>query len=256
MKQLLLLGFFLICITLISESVVGQSALRVQTSYGYVDVGPKNTGWCHFYTDRSKYYFNKEVRVNSGKIGSYDDDLQLTIGGTTKMTIYKNTGHIGWGGNGYLLKDQGASIRLGGSGKPYLDFVNHSSATSWYDMRFVLINDNTLVLRGNSNNPGTERFIVEGKIGAQEVRVSTDGWADYVFNESYELMPIDEVEKYIEKNGHLPNVPSEDTVVSEGLDLGEMMTIQQEKIEELYLYLIDLKKENDDLKKAVEDLQK
>ncbi len=76
---------------------------------------------------------------------------------------------------------------------------------------------------------------------AEEVRVRTS-WADYVFDKHYELKPLEEVESYIARNGHLPNVPSATKVESEGLNIGDIIRIQQEKIEELTLYIIEQNK--------------
>ena len=76
-------------------------------------------------------------------------------------------------------------------------------------------------------------------------------WADYVFANNYNLKPLNEVEAFIKKNGHLPNVPSATEVKENGLELGEMSKIQQEKIEELTLYLIEQKKEIETLKLQV-----
>lgn len=98
------------------------------------------------------------------------------------------------------------------------------------------------------------KLSVTGKIRAQEVKVYNT-WADYVFEDDYVLRPLEEVEQFINENGHLPNVPSAETIEEKGLELGNMMKIQQEKIEELTLYLIEQKKENDQLKKDVEELK-
>lgn len=56
------------------------------------------------------------------------------------------------------------------------------------------------------------------------------------------MRTIAEVEKFIDANGHLPNVPSAAQVKEEGIELGEMAKIQQEKIEELMLYIIQQEK--------------
>ena len=53
------------------------AAHRFNTASGYVHIGPMNTSHCHISTDRSNFYFNTEIRVNSGLIGSYDEDLYL-----------------------------------------------------------------------------------------------------------------------------------------------------------------------------------
>jgi hypothetical protein len=83
-------------------------------------------------------------------------------------------------------------------------------------------------------------LFVKGGILTEEVRVSlvTSPWADYVFAKDYNLKPLSEVEAFIAKNNHLPNVPSAKQVKEEGINVGEMARIQQEKIEELTLYII------------------
>lgn len=53
------------------------NSLRVQTNSGWVDVGPQNTGWMHFQTDRSQFYFNRQIRVD-GSIGIYNNSTYLT----------------------------------------------------------------------------------------------------------------------------------------------------------------------------------
>ena len=88
---------------------------------------------------------------------------------------------------------------------------------------------------------------VDGGMLADEVRVRTS-WADYVFKDDYKLKPLFEVESFINKNGHLPNVPSAEEVENGGIELGEITKIQQEKIEELTLYIIEQQKQIDELK--------
>lgn len=73
------------------------NALRVTTNSGYTDVGPQNTSWSHFYTDRPRYYFNKGITVDEGLVGSYDEDLSLQTQGTTRATIQNSTGNFGIG---------------------------------------------------------------------------------------------------------------------------------------------------------------
>ncbi len=68
-------------------------------------------------------------------------------------------------------------------------------------------------------------------------------WCDYVFEEDYNLMPLKEVKEYIKKNRRLPNVPSEASIIAAGgLELPDIIIKQQEKIEELFLYAIQLNK--------------
>ncbi|MBW3518029.1 hypothetical protein [Flavobacterium sp. NKUCC04_CG] len=116
----------------------------------------------------------------------------------------------------------------------------------------ILTDANVGIGTSNFNDNGTNyRLSVNGKIRATEVKVYT-GWADYVFNDSYALKPLEEVAHYIAEHGHLPNVPSGETIEKEGLNLGDIARIQQEKIEELTLYIIDLNKELKALKHEVQ----
>jgi hypothetical protein len=70
---------------------------KVQTPSGYVLIGPNNTSWAHFYTDRSNgYYFDKRIVADTGIFGSYNEDLTLQAPyNTTRMTINSSTGNVG-----------------------------------------------------------------------------------------------------------------------------------------------------------------
>jgi hypothetical protein len=96
-------------------------------------------------------------------------------------------------------------------------------------------------------NP-TQKLAVNGTIRSKEVIVENTGWPDYVFDNAYKLKPLDEVEKFIALNKHLPNIPSAKEVEEKGLSLGDMQKKMMEKIEELTLYIIELKKELEMLK--------
>ena len=86
------------------------------------------------------------------------------------------------------------------------------------------------------------KLAVKGNIYAHKIKVTLSGWADYVFDESYRLRPLAEVEKFIALNHHLPEVPSAVQVEKDGLDLGGNQAILLQKIEELTLYLIEQNK--------------
>lgn len=87
---------------------------------------------------------------------------------------------------------------------------------------------------------------VNGTIRATEVIVET-GWCDFVFDDDYNLPSLDKVESYIKEKKHLPDIPSEKEIKEEGLSMASMMVKQMQKIEELTLYVIELKKENKEL---------
>ncbi len=105
---------------------------------------------------------------------------------------------------------------------------------------------------GNVTTNSNYKLFVETGIRTEKVKVAVKGtpnWADYVFNKDYKLLSLGEVETYIQKNKHLPGVPSAEEVVKEGIDMATMDAKLLEKIEELTLYMIELKKENEMLKK-------
>ncbi|MBB5649136.1 hypothetical protein [Pedobacter cryoconitis] len=90
---------------------------------------------------------------------------------------------------------------------------------------------------------------VKGKIRSQEIKVEMDNWPDYVFEPSHEKLSLTELESFIKTNKHLPEIPSVNTVIKDGINLGDMNAKLLKKIEELTLYVIELKHEVDDLKK-------
>jgi hypothetical protein len=94
------------------------------------------------------------------------------------------------------------------------------------------------------------KLSVNGDIRAKRIKVET-GWSDFVFAKDYNLMSLQGVENFINENGHLPEIPSASEVQSEGADLGEMVKLQMQKIEELTLYIIQQQKEIEALKIAV-----
>ena len=101
-------------------------------------------------------------------------------------------------------------------------------------------------------NPNNYKLAVNGTIGAKEVKVeiSSQTWADYVFEPTYQLPTLTQVESYIKKNKHLPDVPSAKEVEKEGIDLGKMDATLLKKIEELTLYVIEQGKKLTELEKA------
>lgn len=89
-----------------------------------------------------------------------------------------------------------------------------------------------------------------GKIRATEVRVNAASeWCDYVFEEDYDLRDLSEVDAFIKKNKHLPEIPSAKVVDKEGIEISAMMVLMMKKIEELTLYTIEQEKRINQLEK-------
>jgi len=103
------------------------------------------------------------------------------------------------------------------------------------------------------------RLFVKDGIKAEKVKVdvaSTNGWADYVFKKDYKLNSLEEIEIHIKDKGHLPNIPSAEEVVKNGINLGEMDAKLLEKIEELTLYSIEQNKALKSQSEEIEELKR
>lgn len=116
------------------------------------------------------------------------------------------------------------------------------------DARFTIQSDGNVGI--GITNPG-EKLAVNGKIKAKEIRVSMEGWPDYVFEDDYNVGTLEELESYIKANKHLPDVPAAKAVSEDGIELGEMNKLLLKKIEELTLHMISQQKEINELKKKV-----
>ena len=97
---------------------------------------------------------------------------------------------------------------------------------------------------------------ISGKFTAKEIEVKVDTGADFVFKPDYNLMPLTEVESFVKENQHLPDIPSEKEMKENGLNVNDMQIKLLQKIEELTLYVIELKKENEAQNVLIQQLQK
>ena len=115
----------------------------------------------------------------------------------------------------------------------------------------------------NGTNTTNYRLQVEGKVRTEEVKVYPKlDWSDFVFESNYNLRPLSEVRSFIDLNGHLPEIPSAETVAEDGFELGSMDAKLLMKIEELTLYMLEheerlnnLENENAQLKSENEALR-
>jgi len=108
---------------------------------------------------------------------------------------------------------------------------------------------------GTNTVPNGYKMAVSGNVIAEEIRVQLSGnWPDYVFSQEYRLTPLKEIQKYIEKNGHLPRIPSAKEVEGSGIVLGEMNRLLLEKIEELTLHAIQQEERIEELQEQLKAL--
>ena len=204
---------------------------------------------------------NSKLTIKSGNTGtgvSIHPRVDSSYFGTLAFNREAATGEI------FDPTGQAFQINNGGADKNlHFQVYNNNGAQ---------ITDNALVISGTNGNIGigisnpTNKLDVNGTIHSREVKVDLTGWSDFVFKKEYDLPTLEEVEKHIAEKGHLENIPSEEDVLKNGINLGEMNTKLLQKIEELTLYTIEqnkkiqkLQEENKkflDIEKRLEKIEK
>ncbi len=167
-------------------------------------------------------------------ISSTASEVVRIKGTNPYLSLYDNTD----GYKGYWWYN-GTDAVLGATAATGLRFVSGGNFR-------MSINTDGRVTIGAGNTPATGYLLsVDGKAICEEMRVQTSAaWPDYVFAKDYQLLPLEELEKSIKATSHLPNIPAASEVEKNGFDLGDMNRRLLEKVEELTLYMIELKKEN------------
>ncbi len=145
--------------------------------------------------------------------------------------------------------------KRGFNSKLYYDFIGTDTDPGITGQHDFLVFDSGRIGIGSEEFPTGCRLAVNGKVYATEINVNTynNGWPDHVFNDNYDLMSLNEVESFINENGHLPGLPSAEQVSQDGVNISEMQAMLLQKIEELTLHVIELKKENESLKVLIQD---
>lgn len=130
---------------------------------------------------------------------------------------------------------------------PLFVIGNGTSTTVRNNALTVLKNGNVLIDKATQVN-STYKLDVNGKMRALEIVVNTTG-ADFVFENDYELMPLNVLEQKIKADKHLPEIASATEMQENGVGLGELNTKLLQKTEELTLYIIELNKRIEELER-------
>lgn len=149
-------------------------------------------------------------------------------------------------GNGELAH-AGIYVRSDGNYGTKMYFGTTDSYASGTKMRMMIDHLGGVGI-GAPSIPAGYLLAVGGKIIATEVVVRLlPSWPDYVFKKGYKLKTLNELEEYVEANHHLPGIPSAKEIDKDGLSIGDIVTKQMEKIEEMSLYLIEINKKVENL---------
>jgi hypothetical protein len=223
----------------------------------------------------SSLLYNNGINIGIGNTNPTTAGLIVDkVVGNTNAVFGSNTTGVSvqtsWPGIGFNTYYNSGSIMIANGGAGYIGAdpttgrviianTNANSTAGAYNAlqdKMWIANDGTVSLgSSNLNAENTTlgagyKLKVYGKVLSEEVRVQLKtAWPDYVFEKKYKKLSLDELEKYVEANKHLPNIPSAAEVEKNGQHLGEIQRKMLEKIEELSLYVIELKKEINELKK-------
>ena len=174
-----------------------------------------------------------------GKSALYSNDT-----GEKNVSIGSTSGY-GSSGDYNVFLGYRAGYNETGSNKLYIENDSSSAPLIYgeFDNDIVTIHGNLGV--GMTDVPDSISLLVDSLIIAKEVVIILESFPDYVFDESYALIPLRELELKINELGHLPGLLSREEVIEQGIDTGVLSTQLLEKVEELTLYLIELNSELD-----------
>lgn len=215
-------------------------------------------------------WFNAHRYIQTNFAGNQAEFKQFNVGGGGVSIGYSNVptygssdalyvnGRVGIGTNApnHLLSlgapSSGRHLAIWENGTAFYGLGNGTNQLQLFasnaandDARMVIRSDGYV---GIGTETPQSMLAVNGKITCKEVEVTLANFPDYVFDEDYHLLSLEEVAAYIAAYGHLPNVPSACEVEASGLGLGEMNRILLEKVEELTLHVISLNKELQELR--------
>ncbi|MEO9513184.1 MAG: hypothetical protein ABJN84_03580 [Flavobacteriaceae bacterium] len=209
-----------------------------------------------------EYHTSKQLRFQNWNNGVWNSNL---------MTIDCTNGNVGIGTTdvkqNLSIADNRPRIALvdenGDAGViEFYEISNQIRFQKWFNNGGSY--DKTIMTLGGDNGfvgIGTispdMKLTVKGNIHAEEVKIDLSVPApDYVFKEDYDLKSLEEVETFIAKNGHLPEIPSAKEFKTNGVMQAEMDMALLKKVEELTLYLIAENKKNRQQQELIEQLQK
>lgn len=127
-----------------------------------------------------------------------------------------------------------------------LNFWKPDQSVNFGNYKMFLADDGKVTIGIDPNDPNVLNgdyllYVAEGII-TERLKVAIEGsndWSDYVFEPDYSLLSLEQVQEFIDANGHLPGVPSAEDVAKNGIDVASMDAKLLEKIEELTLYILN-----------------
>jgi hypothetical protein len=196
-------------------------------------------------------------QITNNTTGTTSDDGFLVTMDGGNAAVKNQSGSIGVAGStAYIAGNHGSLYFYGGTSLNSTGSVFMKTNGSYIfrtnnASRALFINNDGRIGIGTSQLATGYQLSVYGKIKCEELMVKLKAaWGDFVFEKDYNLMSLKELEEFVNKNNHLPGIPSAREIEEKGgFETGEMQRLQMIKIEELYLYVIELNKKLEKLEK-------
>ena len=208
----------------------------------------------------------QNVAVGAGALKTSTSGLRNMALGRGALEYFTGSGTVAIG----FQAGQGPVAGYSGFGNVFIGNQAGEGLTGTVDNKLFIANTNTMtpLVYGDFSakylavgevaaadraaaTSGGYRLLVKGGMITEKIKVAVAGstdWADYVFEDNYKMLSLENVEKFIKENKHLPNVPSTMEVLANGVDVAKTDAKLLEKIEELTLYMIELNKQVKELK--------
>jgi len=244
-----------------SNVAVGMNSLEYfQNGNGNVGVGTSALGSGSLVGDSNVAVGLSALRYlnigNSNVVLGADSFRAIKMGSNNVNVGFSNARYITSGNN---------NVFIGSNIVPY----NTTSPNNELNIGNWIVGNNGTIGIGQFTNqlpadgiaPDGERYKLFVKDGIRTEKVKVDiaasnGWADYVFEKDYKLMSLNDLSQFINKNGHLPEVPTTKEAIENGIELKEMNILLLKKVEELTLHLIQQNKELVSQKEEIQALKK
>ena len=201
----------------------GDGSMRIQTAYGYIDIGPKNNSWCHIYSDKN-FYTNQGIWIYGHRVMNEDEwigskydgsDGTRYAGSSFRAPIfydYDNTGYYidpastsslnaaevygGW----HFRSNMGSNVYSGNTNTPPLQAYCNDNGTAMlsfhraglYAVNMGLDPDNVLRIGGWSASSNRFQMDMSGNL---TMAGNVTAYSDERLKEDWEELKSDYVEK-------------------------------------------------------------